>query len=41
MLTAGLWGADHAQIPPLQMFMARLVNRYYKVGGLALEGRPR
>jgi glycosyltransferase involved in cell wall biosynthesis len=39
-LTAGLWGADHTQIRPLQMFMARLVNRYYKVGGLALEGRP-
>lgn len=39
MLTAGLWGADRAQIRPLQMFIARLVHRYYKVGGLALEGR--
>jgi glycosyltransferase involved in cell wall biosynthesis len=41
MLTAGLWGADRAQIRPLQMLMARLVHRYYKVGGMALEGRAR
>jgi glycosyltransferase involved in cell wall biosynthesis len=39
VLTAGLWGADHAQIRPLQLFMARIAHRYYKVGGMALEAR--
>lgn len=36
-LVAGLWGADILQIRPAQMTMARLVHRFYKLGGMAAE----
>jgi GT2 family glycosyltransferase len=37
LLTAALWATDSMRIRPAQITMARLVHRYYKVGGIALE----
>jgi GT2 family glycosyltransferase len=36
-LTLPLWVADLARVRPAQLALARLVHRYYKVGGIAVE----
>jgi glycosyltransferase involved in cell wall biosynthesis len=36
-LIASLWAADLLRVRRLQLMMARVLHRYYKVGGLALE----
>jgi glycosyltransferase involved in cell wall biosynthesis len=36
-LTASLWAADLLRVRRLQLAMARLLHRYYKVGGLVIE----
>lgn len=36
-MTAGLWGADLVHMRPAQVAAARLIHRFYKVGGIALE----
>jgi GT2 family glycosyltransferase len=37
LLTVALRGADVLRVRPLQLAIARLVHRYYKVGGIAVE----
>jgi GT2 family glycosyltransferase len=37
LLTAGLWGADLVRFPPVQLAAARLIHRFYKVGGITVE----
>jgi glycosyltransferase involved in cell wall biosynthesis len=37
LVTAGLWLADRAHARPLQLALARMVRRIYKVGGIAQE----
>jgi len=36
-LTASLWAADQIRVRTFQVALARLVHRYYKVGGLVAE----
>jgi len=37
LMTAGLWGADLVRVRPAQVAAARLIHRFYKVGGITLE----
>ncbi len=37
LMTAGLWGADVWRIRQAQVAAARLVHRFYKVGGITIE----
>jgi GT2 family glycosyltransferase len=36
-LVGPLWAADLVAVPPAQLTAARLLHRYYKVGGIAIE----
>ncbi len=36
-MTVGLWGADLVRIRPAQVAAARLIHRFYKVGGITRE----
>jgi hypothetical protein len=36
-LVGPLWAADLVRVPPAQLTAARLLHRYYKVGGIAME----